>query len=167
MRTRKAIKNGGISDIIGPFSLTIEKNWFIDQMIDKKIRAITAKASTVATGLRYKSMDSFHGFARTYATSYSICYMASAFMGLYIENLGLYPSAFLLFGVGVGTLFAIYSKNMYLLGFFAVGEAIGCVAHYLSLVQWVPTFSNMAFIVMAVLDLIQSMSLFRLMDLDS
>ena len=105
-----------------------------------------------------------YSFARYFAISYSVCYMASAILGLYIETIGPYFSAIILFGGGIGTLLAIYTKNKYLLGIFAIGEAFGCVAHYLSMVPWVPTFSNSAYIVMAILDLVQSVFLFRLMD---
>ena len=110
------------------------------------------------------SRDPFHDFARYYAISYSLCYIASAFLGLYASSLGVYLSAFLLSGVGLGTLFAIFLKNKYLLGFFAIVEVIGCVAHYLGMVPWIPTFSDTAFIIMAVLDLFQSIFLFRLIE---
>jgi len=57
------------------------------------------------------SKDPLYNYARLYATSYSFCYIASAFLGLYATNLGTHLSAFTLFSVGIGTLYAIYFKN--------------------------------------------------------
>lgn len=108
-------------------------------------------------------VDSFTDFAKSFTLAYSLCYLVSPFMGLYSPLIGFYPSAIFLISVGVGLICGVSYQNRYLLGILAVGEAMACVGHYLQIIPWSPTFSNTAYIVMAVLDLIQSLCLIKIL----
>ena len=46
----------------------------------------------------------------------------------------------------------------------AMGEAVGCVGHYLKVIPWAPAFSDTAYIFMAILDLIQCVCLFKMLE---
>ena len=111
-----------------------------------------------------KTIDSsLHGLAKAFTISYSCCYLVSPFFGLQNSMWGPNLSAILLIGVGLGLLAAIFTENKYLLFILGVAEAIGCVAHFLHIVPWVPVFSDTAYIIMSLLDLTQSFLLFTLL----
>lgn len=110
--------------------------------------------------------DTFHGFAKTYGVTYSLCYVVSPLTGLYVRGLGLQLTALCLLAVGAGTLLAIHLRNRFALGLLAFIEVVACVFHFLGLIPWTPSFSDTAYIVMAVLDLLQSICLFRMMNIE-
>ena len=109
--------------------------------------------------------ETFDGLARAYTMSFSICYMVAPFLGLHISLIGFVPSALFLVGIGCALAYAVYSGNRSIMLFLAVGEAIACVGHFLGVVPWVPVFSENSYIVMALMDLVQSLCLFKLLDL--
>lgn len=111
--------------------------------------------------------DPLNEIAWSYTVSYSLCYIFSAIVGLHVAGLGHLYSALLLSGAGVGMLIAILTRSTLLLGIFASLEALGAVVHFLGMVPWMPRFSDTAYVVMSVLDLIQSMFLFKLIRMRS
>ncbi len=104
--------------------------------------------------LSNKAPNRIYGFERSYTLAYSVCYIVAPFMGLYATSIGFLPSAFLLIGIGLGLLVATRAR----------GEAVGSVGHYLKIIPWVPAFSDTAYIFMAVLDLIQCVCLFKMLE---
>jgi hypothetical protein len=111
--------------------------------------------------------DSQNGFmcffldlSRAYTLAYSLCYIFSPFVGL--QMLGIQPTfnSVMLVGVGTGLLLCVYTRNRYLILFLAIAEAFFCVAHFLKIVPWIPTFSDTQFVAMSYLDLIQATFLF-------
>ena len=109
-------------------------------------------------------LDPMGGFARSFTLAYSMCYLASPFMGLHVENHSQLFSALILISIGAGLFYSAHNRNRYVLGLLAVGEAMACVAHYLRIIPWTPAFSDNAYIIMAILDLVQSMCLFKMME---
>jgi len=105
-----------------------------------------------------------YGFERSYTLAYSVCYIVAPFMGLYATSIGFIPSALVLIGIGLGLLVGTITENRYLMVALAMGEAVGCVGHYLKIIPWVPAFSDTAYIFMAVLDLIQCVCLFKMLE---
>jgi hypothetical protein len=85
-------------------------------------------------------------------------------MGLHATTIGFLPSALILIGIGLGLLVVTITGNRYLIMALALGEAMGCVGHYLKIIPWVPAFSDTAYIFMAVLDLIQCVCLFNMLE---
>ena len=96
--------------------------------------------------------------------AYSVCYIVAPFMGLYATSIGFLPSAFILIGIGLGLLVVTITENRYLMMALALSEAIGCVGHYLKIIPWAPAFSDTAYILMAILDLIQCVCLFKMLE---
>jgi hypothetical protein len=105
-----------------------------------------------------------HGFERSYTLAYSVCYIVAPFMGLYATTIGFLPSALFLIAMGVGLLLVTITENRYLMMALALGEAMGCVGHYLKIIPWVPAFSDTAYVLMAILDLIQCVCLFKMLE---
>jgi hypothetical protein len=114
--------------------------------------------------LSNKAPSRIHGFERSYTLAYSVCYIVSPFMGLHATSIGFLPSAILLIGIGLGLLVVTITENRYLTMALALGEAMGCVGHYLKIIPWVPAFSDTAYVLMAVLDLIQCVCLFNILE---
>jgi len=114
--------------------------------------------------LSNKAPSGIYGFERSYTLAYSVCYIVAPFMGLYATSIGFIPSALLLIGIGLGLLVGTIMENRYLMVALAMGEAVGCVGHYLKIIPWVPSFSDTAYILMAVLDLIQCACLFKMLE---
>jgi hypothetical protein len=110
--------------------------------------------------------DSLLGVARAYTLTYSCCYIISPFFGLQNSMWGQTTSTITLIGVGIGLLVAVFTQNRVLLFTFGVAEAAGCVAHFLKIVPWIPTFSDTAYIIMSIFDLIQSLLLFMLLQVN-
>ncbi len=114
--------------------------------------------------LSNKAPNRIYGFERSYTLAYSVCYIVAPFMGLYATSIGFLPSALVLIGIGLGLLVATITENRYLMMALAMGEAVGSVGHYLKIIPWVPAFSDTAYIFMAVLDLIQCVCLFKMLE---
>ncbi len=85
-------------------------------------------------------------------------------MGLHATTIGFLPSALILIGIGLGLLVGTLTENRYIITTLALSEAIGCIGHYLKIVPWVPAFSDTAYILMAILDLIQCVCLFKMLE---
>jgi hypothetical protein len=117
-----------------------------------------------ANFLSNKTPSRIHGFERSYTLAYSVCYIVAPFMGLYATSIGFIPSALLLIGIGLGLLVGTITENRYIMMTLALSEAMGCVGHYLKIVPWVPAFSDTAYMIMAVLDLIQCVCLFKMLE---
>ena len=102
----------------------------------------------------------FLDLGRAYTLAYSLCYIFSPFVGL--QMLGIQPTlnSIMLVCVGIGLFSCFYIRNKYLILFFATAEAFFCVAHFLKIVPWIPTFSDTQFVAMSYLDLIQATFLF-------
>jgi hypothetical protein len=111
-----------------------------------------------------KASSQISGFERSYTLAYSACYIVSPFMGLHASTIGFLPSALILIGIGLGLLVVTITENRYLIMALALGEAMGCVGHYLKIIPWVPAFSDTAYVLMAVLDLIQCVCLFNMLE---
>ena len=118
----------------------------------------------IANILSNKAPSGIYGFERSYTLAYSVCYIVAPFMGLYATSIGFLPSALVLIGIGLGLLVATITENRYLMMALAMGEAVGSVGHYLKIITWVPAFSDTAYIFMAVLDLIQCVCLFKMLE---
>jgi hypothetical protein len=114
--------------------------------------------------LSNKAPSRIYGFERSYTLAYSVCYIVAPFMGLYATSIGFLPSAFILIGIGLGLLVVTITENRYLMMALALSEAIGCVGHYLKIIPWAPAFSDTAYILMAILDLIQCVCLFKMLE---
>ena len=114
--------------------------------------------------LSNKAPSRIYGFERSYTLAYSVCYIVAPFMGLHATIIGFLPSALLLIGIGLGLLVGTITENRYLIMALALSEAIGCVGHYLKIIPWVPAFSDTAYILMAILDLIQCVCLFKMLE---
>ena len=114
--------------------------------------------------LSNKAPSRIYGFERSYTLAYSVCYIVAPFMGLYATSIGFLPSAFFLIGIGFGLLVGTITENRYLMMALALSEAIGCVGHYLKIIPWAPAFSDTAYILMAILDLIQCVCLFKMLE---
>jgi hypothetical protein len=113
---------------------------------------------------KVKTIDnSLHGIARAYTLTYSCCYIISPFFGLQNSLWGPTASTIMLISVGIGLLAAIFTQSKALLFVFGVAEAVGCVAHFLKIVPWIPAFSDTAYVIMSLLDLTQSLLLFLLL----
>jgi len=97
--------------------------------------------------------------SKAYTTVYALCYIVSPVLGLRLTCTEPIFSAIGLFTIGLGLIGCLYVRNIYLILFFSAFEAVGCVAHYLQIVPWVPTFSNNAYLVMSVLDFCQAILL--------
>ena len=108
--------------------------------------------------------DIFNGLGIAYTKAYATCYIISPLFGFYSPLVGYIPSAIFLISVGIGLWMGVKYRNKSLLWILAVGEAMACVGHYLQVIPWSPTFSDLAYINMAILDLIQSMCLFKLLN---
>ena len=108
--------------------------------------------------------DIFNGLGISYTKAYSICYIISPLFGLYSPLIGYIPSAIFLMSVGIGLWMGIKHRIKSLLWILAIGEAMACVGHYLQVIPWSPAFSDLSYINMAILDLIQSMCLFKLLN---
>ena len=111
-----------------------------------------------------KASSRIYGFERSYTLAYSVCYIVAPFMGLYATSIGFIPSALLLIGIGLGLLVGTITENRYIIMTLALSEAIGCVGHYLKIIPWAPAFSDTAYILMAILDLIQCVCLFKMLE---
>jgi hypothetical protein len=98
----------------------------------------------------------FLDLGRAFTLAYSLCYMFSPFVGLQMLSVQPTFNSVMLVGVGIGLLLCVYKRNRYLILFFAVAEAFFCVAHFLKMVPWIPTFSDTQFVAMSYLDLIQA-----------
>ena len=130
-------------------------------------RRVKTNPSSMANGPEKILRDGQNGFmcffldlSRAFTLAYSLCYIFSPFIGL--QMLGIQPTfnSIMLVGVGAGLLLCVYRRNRYLILFFAVAEAFFCVAHFLKMVPWIPTFSDTQFVAMSYLDLIQATFLF-------
>jgi hypothetical protein len=111
-----------------------------------------------------RATNQLSGFERSYTLAYSVCYIVAPFMGLHATTIGFLPSALILIGIGLGLLVGTLTENRYIITTLALSEAIGCVGHYLKIVPWVPAFSDTAYILMAILDLIQCVCLFKMLE---
>jgi len=111
-----------------------------------------------------KASSQISGFERSYTLAYSVCYIVAPFMGLHATSIGFLPSALFLIGIGLGLLVGTITENRYLIMALALSEAIGCVGHYLKIIPWVPAFSDTAYVLMAILDLIQCVCLFKMLE---
>jgi hypothetical protein len=111
-----------------------------------------------------RASNQISGFERSYTLAYSVCYIVAPFMGLHATTIGFLPSALILIGIGLGLLVGTLTENRYIITTLALSEAIGCVGHYLKIVPWVPAFSDTAYILMAILDLIQCVCLFKMLE---
>ena len=114
--------------------------------------------------LSNKTPSKIYGFERSYTLAYSVCYIVAPFMGLHATTIGFLPSALILIGIGLGLLVGTLTENRYIITTLALSEAIGCIGHYLKIVPWVPAFSDTAYILMAILDLIQCVCLFKMLE---
>jgi len=114
--------------------------------------------------LSNKAPSRIYGFERSFTLAYSVCYIVAPFMGLYATSIGFLPSALILIGIGLGLLVGTITENRYLIMALAMGEAVGCVGHYLKVIPWAPAFSDTADIFMAILDLIQCVCLFKMLE---
>jgi len=101
---------------------------------------------------------------KAYTTVYALCYIVSPILGLRLTCIDpvLSAAAFLL--IGLGLLGCLYTKNPVVILCFCAFEAVGCVAHYIKIVPWVPAFSDNAYLVMSLLDLSQAVFLFILVE---
>lgn len=108
--------------------------------------------------------DMFHSFSNAFTKAYAVCYIVSPFLGLSTPLFGKIPTALFLVSIGVGLWIGIAYKIRPLLWVLAVGEAAACVGHYLQIIPWSPVFSNYAYINMALLDLMQSVCLFKILN---
>ena len=108
--------------------------------------------------------DALNGLGIAYTKAYSVCYFISPLFGFYSPLVGYLPSAIFLMSLGIGLWFGVKYRIKSLLWFLAIGEAIACVGHYLQVIPWSPAFSDFAYINMAILDLIQSICLFKLLN---
>ena len=101
---------------------------------------------------------------KAYTTVYALCYIVSPILGLRLAHTDPSISAAGLVLVGIGLLSCLYTKNTVMILCFCAFEAVGCVAHYLKVVPWVPAFSDNAYIVMSLLDLSQAVFLLILVE---
>ena len=108
--------------------------------------------------------DVFHGFSVAFSKAYAICYIVSPFLGLFSPQIGKLQSTIILVSIGIGLWIGVTYKIRSLLWILAVGEAVGCVGHYLQIIPWSPVFTNYAYINMALLDLLQSTCLFKIIN---
>jgi hypothetical protein len=107
-----------------------------------------------------KNSFNFYDMSRAYTVAYALCYIFSPFMGLHLTTIPSTVNAVMLIGVGLGLLGCVATGNKYLILVFAGGEAFFCAAHFLKILPWVPLFSDSAYLIMSVLDLIQATFLF-------
>jgi len=105
----------------------------------------------------------FRDISVSYTKAYSICYLVSPVLGLYISTIGYFPSAVFLIAIGIGLWISAEYRIKSVLWVLAIGEAIACVVNFLKLVPWSPAFTVNQYISMAFLDLLQSMFLFNLL----
>ena len=76
--------------------------------------------------------------AKAFTSAYAFCYMASPLSGLYLPFIGVGPSHFVLFTVGVGLLMAVHTDNIHFITGMAAFEALGCALHFFEVLPWVP-----------------------------
>ena len=105
----------------------------------------------------------FRDISTSFTKAYSICYLVSPVLGLYISTIGYFPSAVFLIAIGIGLWISAEYRIKSVLWVLAIGEAIACVVNFLKLVPWSPAFTVNQYISMAFLDLLQSMFLFNLL----
>jgi hypothetical protein len=111
--------------------------------------------------MRKLNIDVPQSLGTYFTQAYSICYIVAPLFGLYSPVVGYIPSAIVLVSVGLGLWFGVKYEIRSVLWILAIGEAMACVGHFLHLIPWSPAFSDTAYINMAMLDLIQSMFLFK------
>jgi hypothetical protein len=122
--------------------------------------SITSDSEKIIKDGQNSFMFFFLDLSRAFTLAYSLCYVFSPFVGL--QMLGIQPTlnSVMLVGVGIGLLCCVYTRNKYLILFFAVAEAFFCVAHFLKIVPWIPSFTDTQYVAMSYLDLIQATFLF-------
>ena len=69
-------------------------------------------------------------------------------------------SSFFLMLIGLGLLYSIHSRSTYFLYSLCALEIVGCVAHFLKIIPWIPQFSDTGYLIMSILDLIQSIFIY-------
>lgn len=132
-----------------------DKNIGSDKSNDK-LREASYTQTIEYNGFNYFFLE----LSRAYTVAYALCYILSPFMGLQLSTIHPILNTVMLVGVGFGLLGCVVTGNKYLILIFAGGEAFFCAAHFLKILPWVPLFSDSAFLIMSVLDLIQATFLF-------
>lgn len=93
--------------------------------------------------------------AKVYTSAYAFCYMAAPLTGLHSPLIGVIPSQLVLFAVGIGLILSFHIENTRFIYCMAAIEALGCVAHFYEVVQWVPALNTSGYLLMSMLDLSQ------------
>jgi hypothetical protein len=112
------------------------------------------------------SLSWFH-IAKAYTTVYAICYIISPILSLQIVGVNPTITSGTLILIGIGLIYSIHTKNSFCLFFLCSLEAVGCVAHYLRIIPWLPTFSDNGYLLMSFLDLCQAVLIYLVIDNNS
>ena len=101
---------------------------------------------------------------KAYTLAYSLCYLAASLIGLHEPQIGIVLSRLLLLTIGIGLIMAIYTEKTSFITFMAVVEALGCAVHFFKVINWVPTLDANGFLLMSMLDFVQCVILFILIE---
>jgi hypothetical protein len=101
---------------------------------------------------------------KAYTAAYALCYLAATLIGLHDPHLGIIFSRILLFTVGIGLLMSLYTEKTSFIIFMAAVEALGCVAHFFKVINWIPSLDTNGYLLMSMLDFSQSVFLLLLIE---